>query len=156
MDFEFPEENKIYKHQDESLSGYNWATEKINFLSEMFKMFPDYINDMFLGNDIKDAVLNQFGKGETDPYKATDTGYDGNNPFTNNYPGRGYDENIFGFLHPHIYQNQYWGTGYGSVGKKSINGNPTAGETNFVNKRGIKGGYAPDDPVLYAARVFKK
>lgn len=151
---EIPKNDTWKLNLDEGQEGFEWATERLNFLSEMFKFFPDYLNNVFMDIESEKEVLNQFGKGEIDPEVAAKKGYGNNTPWDST-PGRGYDNDLFGFLHPQIYDGKYWGAGYGAGARKNLNCNPNAGETSFIKNSTQTYNYSlADDPAIYAKRAF--
>lgn len=148
--FEIPKGDTWYKHLDEGVAGYEWATERLNFLSEMFKFFPEALVQKFTTQELTDKAKNKSGIFADDEMGI----YKGNTPWDST-PGRGYEKDLFGALHSQRLGNKLWGIGEGSGLKESIS-YPNAGATNLIKNGNKSYNYSlADDPAIYAKRAFQ-
>lgn len=61
---------RIYQHHGESTQSFKWTASRINFMSEMMKMFPEHEVAGYAGADTADfaAAIHKYGQGEGSPF----------------------------------------------------------------------------------------
>ena len=154
-DLPVPDLEKIYLHPGESPTAFKWIVQRINSLMSGTLFTPDYMNDVFLGKDVTDEDLHQFGTGEINPYKATVMSTNGiGNPWDD---ARGFNDQLFGYAHPQIDSfGAWWGTGTGIAGKKSFKNNYSAADDNVFKGKpdSFTADFWMDDPTAYKNMVM--
>lgn len=143
-----PDLEKIYRHAGEGSFGY--LTSRLNFLMEMTKLFPDYMNKMYAGAEITDDDLNQFGHATSDACESSIMNWNSNDSWTG-AAGRGFDPEYFGYGHPITFEGEWFGANQGMAGSKNLDWDRAAYDDDCFDKKGVIEYDDPecDDPLQY-------
>ena len=129
--FKPPDDGKIYFHSGESKTGFNQAVKYENFLGEVMKFFPNFMQEGYQQG--KEKTLSESGIGSwaqdwntaapTDTKKAWTRGYEARGILDGDYGNR------YGDIHTNELDDTYWGYGAGK-GAKNFEFAPAASEWN--------------------------
>lgn len=134
--FDPPDSTKIYKHAGENERAFDYAAKNINFLAEMFKFFPNFLQEGYSTGTEETFTASGIGSYNTDEMKEMAPDEE-SEWYSRGYKVRGllastdrgdYSQR-YGDLHNVSIFNTFWGYG-GGKSATNVNFSPTASEFN--------------------------